>query len=102
MLGSSRRPRSIAVLTSGGDAAGMNAAVRAVVRRRQLEGEDQVAARARRCGEQGHQEGLGRAAKRAHGFNSIRPPLRGGGARTGLQAASTRRNRASSVTGRGG
>ena len=32
MLGSSRRPRSIAVLTSGGDAAGMNAAVRAVVR----------------------------------------------------------------------
>ena len=32
MLGSSRRPTSIAVLTSGGDAAGMNAAVRAVVR----------------------------------------------------------------------
>jgi len=32
MLGSSRRPRNIAVLTSGGDAAGMNAAVRAVVR----------------------------------------------------------------------
>ena len=29
MLGSSRRPTSIAVLTSGGDAAGMNAAVRA-------------------------------------------------------------------------
>jgi 6-phosphofructokinase 1 len=32
MLGSSRRPTTLAVLTSGGDAAGMNAAVRAVVR----------------------------------------------------------------------
>ena len=32
MLSTPQRPTSLAVLTSGGDAAGMNAAVRAVVR----------------------------------------------------------------------